>query len=158
MILEILAGACILSLVVSLGTALFYLPKLVNRREEAIVEMLEKFIEQTRAELDPILKTNSKVMGIVGSKSIDVRQQKSALNALGQDMIDNNELLISAVEMISPLFADKLRSNPQLIISLLPQIKQILGNTDPDFLKKLTGSGEGGGSFSGHPFMNRDRD
>lgn len=158
MILEILAAACVLSLVVSLGTAIFYLPKMVNKREEAIVEMLDTFIKQTQEELKPILNTNSKVMGMLANKSADVRQQKSALNALGQDMIDNNELLISAVEMVSPLFADKLRSNPQLIISLLPQIKQILGNTDPDFLNKLTGSGEGGKSFKGHPFMNRDRD
>lgn len=152
---QVLAALTVCSVLFSVFCAIYYIPRMVNKREEAIVEMLEAFINETKEQIDPIVKTNSRAMGMIADKSVTVRQEKSAMKALGQDLIDNNEMIISAVEMVSPLFAEKLRGNPQMVVSLLPQIKQILGNTDPDFLKNLTGGIQGGKTFKGHPFMNR---
>ena len=77
-------------------------------------------------QLKPIIDASSRAMGTIAMKSADVRQERSALRALGNDLIDQNEVMITAVEAISPLFGEKLRENPNLIIQLMPRINAIL--------------------------------
>ncbi len=77
-------------------------------------------------QLKPIIDASSRAMGTIAMKSADVRQERSAIRALGEDLIDQNEVMISAVEAISPLFAEKLRDNPNLIIQLMPRINALL--------------------------------
>ena len=77
-------------------------------------------------QLKPIIDASSRAMGTIAMKSADVRQERSALRALGEDLIDQNEVMITAVEAVSPLFAEKLRNNPNLIIQLMPRINALL--------------------------------
>ena len=89
-------------------------------------DSIQGFFTQIQEELKPVLTNNSRVMGIISSKGNDVKQEKSALKALGTDIINDNEALIGMVETVSPLFGQKLRNNPDLIIKLMPRIEAIL--------------------------------
>ena len=89
-------------------------------------DSIQGFFTQIQEELKPVLTNNSRVMGIISSKGNEVKQEKSALKALGTDIINDNEALIGMVETVSPLFGQKLRNNPDLIIKLMPRIEAIL--------------------------------
>ena len=125
-----LAIFSVLSTIISVIIAFFMVKRAPKVTAETVHTMIKSGInaynDVLEEQLQPIINASSRSMGIIASKSADVRQEKAALKAFGKDIINDNESLISMVEMVSPLFGQKLRSNPDLIIKLMPRIEAIL--------------------------------
>ena len=78
-----------------------------------------------KKELDPVILTNKRAMGIISAKSVDARQLKKAESLLSEDILSQNQLLLQGIETISPQLSEYLTSNPEQIVSLMPKLVQI---------------------------------
>lgn len=125
----------------------------------AMEDYYNLFQEGLEASLKPILDNNSRVMGIIGEKGRTQRAENTALEIIGDDILDQNELLLTAIESVSPRFADHLRDNPEQIITMMPRIKAIaekLGLEIPEIGALGAGPSPLSSTSRPHPFGLRE--
>lgn len=116
----------IISACVSVIFTFFWVKKSAAAMGSTLFEFLEGRDQDLKAQLDPILTTNSKVMGIIASKGVTQKQEKVALKHLGEDLLNKNELVLEALKGVAPGFSDYLQEHPDLVIQLAPRIDQLL--------------------------------
>ena len=116
--------------------SVIYSSVMLTRAKENMSEDLDLFtkeirsynqttLESLRKELDPVITNNKRAFSTMSTIGSQVKAEKAALAAFGEDIIDNNELMIAAIETVSPRFADQLRANPDQILTLMPRIQMI---------------------------------
>ena len=109
---------------------------LVNKSRESILEEFQTTLtalnSQFKEELEPIITTNKRAMGIISAKSVDARQLKKAESLLSEGILSQNQLLLSGIEAISPQLAEHLTENPDTLLGLLPRLEAILSKTGID--------------------------
>lgn len=114
------------SAIISVLFTVFLVRKASSGIGDSLTELMEAQKIGLQTQLKPIMDTNSRAMGILNSKSVDVRQEKAALKHLGSDLLNQNEILIEALRGIAPGFADYIETRPELVIKLMPRIEQLL--------------------------------
>ena len=107
--------------------------------------------EALEVKLKPILDNNSRVMGIIANVGVNQKAERKGLQLLGEDIIDNNELLITAVETVSPKLAEYLTDNPEQILNMLPRIQAIAEKAGID-LTELGFPSPSSRTHQPHPF------
>ena len=125
-------GAFILASIIGVGYSFYSLNKTKKDLEsdlltwkKGIEDYSGLFQENLEAQLKPILDTNSRVMGIISEKGRVVKGERKAMELLGEDLIEQNELLLSAVDTVSPKLSEYLRGNPEQLITMMPRIQAI---------------------------------
>lgn len=126
------ALALVISAIISVVFTLIYAERLKKAMGEDLLkwqEAMEDYMNLTGENLEtmlkPILDTNSRVMGIIASKGQDVKKGRKAMELLGEDIIDQNELLLTGIDTVSPKLAEYLRGNPDQIVGMMPRIMAI---------------------------------
>ena len=139
------AWIILVSTCLSIGFSLF-----LAKRQSSGLELTFKDLDQKLTQvftdlqkefdkvLEPIIHTNSRVMGILGSQSADVRQIKAMDKAISQDIMDQMPLELALLEEAFPNLAEKLRDNPQLLQEAIPRIQKLLGGQEGNPLSGMT--------------------
>ena len=125
-------GAFILASIIAVAFSMFSLNKAKNAMGEdlltwqkAMEDYMNLIDENLTIMLKPIIDTNSRVMGIISEKGRVVKGERKARELLGEDLIESNEFLLSAVDTVSPKLSEYLRGNPEQLITMMPRIQAI---------------------------------
>lgn len=97
------------------------------RLDTEVMTLLQDAQDQFNTILEPIIHTNSRVMGILGERSGEVRSIKAMDKAIGRDIMDQMPLELALIEEAFPNLAEKLKADPRLLQEAIPRIRALLG-------------------------------
>lgn len=103
----------------------FILIRRVEKLRIFVSDGLETFQEEVGAQLKPVLDLNSKAMSIIGTQGAEVRKVKAAERMIATGIMDDNKLVMDGVRQIFPKLGDYLDENPEVVMDLLPRLKQM---------------------------------
>ncbi len=126
----------VLSLILTLYLAKTLREKVLNH----LVELKDEF----ETILKPIIDTNSRAMGAIGSLNRDTVQDQALERRIGQDLLGQNEDVLEIIKMAFPSVSEYIEEHPEAITKLMPRLNTLL--QDPEARKRLnldTGSFRG---------------
>jgi hypothetical protein len=82
-------------------------------------------LKQIEKDLEPIITNNKRAFSAMSTIGSQVKLEKKAEKLLSEDILQNNEILLSAIESISPRLAGSLRQNPDQLIGMMPRLLAI---------------------------------
>ncbi len=141
--------SCVLSILFSFGIVWFERKKademlevIIRSSGQALIDTIQESIQ---SQLDPILETNSRAMGIIGSIGAQTKKVQMVERQVQQAIQDDLPISPDMIRSFSPSLADTLEEYPEL----LPKALQAY--------QKITGGDLGGqGTRRKHPFGNRE--
>ena len=123
----------------SLGFTVF----MTRRASQGTLESLEKLnnelvegIQGLYDQLDPIIKTNSRAMGVVSSMADESKMDKALERRIGKDLLGQNEDIFEMIKMAFPNVAEYVDEHPEAISKLLPRLNTLI--SDPEARKRLS--------------------
>ncbi len=144
--IDFLPIGIILSTVISLVFTVY----LVNRASKGTKNTLESLgtqltqgIQDINTQLEPIILTNSRSMGVISRLGDDGKMEKALDRRIGVDIIAQNEDVLEVIKLAFPNVSEYIEEHPEAITKLMPRIQQFL--QDPEARKRLnlnTGSNE----------------
>lgn len=122
----------------SLGFTVFYVRRVQKGTKNTLDELNNQLIEGLETiskELQPIIETNSRVMGVVSSMGDETKMDKALERRIGLDLMGENEDILEMVKMAFPNVAEYLEDHPEAISKLLPRLNTLI--SDPEARKRL---------------------
>lgn len=135
----------ILILLFALGNAGFtlYLVRKSSSTTRDTLNSLNKSLEQgileLNQQLDPVIKANSRAMGVISSLSNDTKMDSALERRIGQDMMDQYGDILELVKATFPRVAEYIEERPEAITKLLPRLNTLI--SDPEARKRLNFDG-----------------
>lgn len=103
----------------------FLLNRRVKKLQDFVSTGLTTFQDEVGAQLKPVLDLNSKAMSIIGTQGAEVKKVKAAEKMIATGLMDDNKLVMDGVRQIFPKLGDYLDENPEVVMDLLPRLKQM---------------------------------
>lgn len=117
---------------------------LAKRLKEGVYNRLNELKDEFEVILKPIIDTNSRAMGAIGSLNRDTIQDQALERRIGIDLMGQNEDILEIIKMAFPSVSEYLDDHPEAISKLMPRLNTLL--QDPEARKRLnldTGSFRG---------------
>lgn len=141
--------SCVLSGLFSFGIVWFerrkaqvYYKDMLQSSGQAVIETIQGSIQD---QLGPILETNSRAMGIIGSIGAQTKKVQMVERQVMEAIQDDLPITPDMIRSFSPSLADTLEEYPELLPKAIQAYQKITGGSTP-----------GGSRSRAHPFGNRE--
>ena len=108
---------------------------LAKTLREGVFNKLLSLKDEFETILDPLIKTNSKAMGAIGSLNRDTLQDQALERRIGKDLLGQNEDILEIIKMAFPSVSEYIEEHPEAITKLMPRLNTLL--SDPETRKRL---------------------
>ena len=131
----LIAAATVLSTLVSLAIASFYIKKAEKQTVDLLKSGIQAAIDTVNTsltdQLDPILKTNSQAMGIIGSIGAQTKKAQAVEREVFSAIKEDLPITPDMIRQFSPKLGDMLEENPQMIGTAIQAYNKIMGGGQP---------------------------